>query len=78
MADFVMPIFPSRRTPPMSNAERQRRFRERNPGYYNRYYKRLTPAETERLIRETIEAGETILARRSAEQTSAAAQDAQP
>ena len=24
--------------PPMSNAERQRRFRERNPGYHRRYY----------------------------------------
>ncbi len=27
-----------RPTPPMSNIERQRRFRERHPGYYDRYH----------------------------------------
>jgi hypothetical protein len=31
--NWGMPIVP---TPPMSNTERQRQFRERNPGYYAR------------------------------------------
>ena len=32
------------RPPPMSNAERQRQFRERNPGYYGRLHRRRTAA----------------------------------
>jgi hypothetical protein len=27
--------------PPTSNIERQRQFRQRNPGYYNKYYARI-------------------------------------
>ena len=32
---------------PVSNTERQRRFRERNPGYFKRYYKRKCPLQEE-------------------------------
>lgn len=30
----------NKRTPPMSNTERQRLFRERNPGYYGRLHRK--------------------------------------
>ena len=30
--------------PPLSNAERQRKFRKQNPGYRNRFRSRFTPA----------------------------------
>ena len=33
-----------KRSPPMSNVERQRRFRERNPGYYGRFHARQRAA----------------------------------
>lgn len=33
-------------TPPMSNTERQRRFRERNPGYYGRLHRRRSAMVT--------------------------------
>ena len=33
------PFFQAQRRPPMSNAERQRQFRKRNPGYYGRLHR---------------------------------------
>jgi hypothetical protein len=34
----------SKRVAPMSNTERQRRFRERNPGYYGRLHRKRKAA----------------------------------
>jgi hypothetical protein len=50
--------------PPMSNLERQRQFRERNPGYYGRLHARRR-AETEaRLEMKRLEAAQAKVARR--------------
>jgi hypothetical protein len=48
--------------PPMSNAERQRQFRERNPGYYGRLH-RKRKAEVMALIAARTAAAEAMAAR---------------
>ena len=54
--DMPMPMFqPRGMHPPMSNTERQRQFRERNPGYYGRLH-RKRKAELEAMARATVEA----------------------
>ncbi|MEM1011133.1 MAG: hypothetical protein AAGI46_02800 [Planctomycetota bacterium] len=63
-----MPVFQPRGThPPMSNTERQRQFRERNPGYYGRLHRKR---KAERLARLAAKAAqeqglETVVMRKS-------------
>ena len=52
-----------RPTPPMSNIERQRRFRERHPGYYGRYhanYRARIKANVVAIAMATETMGETV------------------
>lgn len=46
----------------MSNAERQRRFRERNPGYYGRLHRKRNAAIKARLEQQKAEAAARIQA----------------
>lgn len=63
-----------KRVAPMSNTERQRRFRERNPGYYGRLHRKRKAAI--RAVLEPIWA--EARSKRRAEAQSAAAQAATP
>ena len=54
-----MPVRPAR---PTSNTERQRQFRERNPGYYGRLHARRR--EVIKALRQQIAAAEATAARR--------------
>ena len=52
---------------PMSNAERQRRFRARNPGYRNRY--RYEPTKAQAILAETLADAEALVNGGKAEAT---------
>jgi hypothetical protein len=56
-----MLLFPA----PMSNTERQRRFRERNPGYYGRLHARKRArSKADVLEMQRVAAAEAMIARR--------------
>lgn len=49
-------FYPRGYFPPVSNTERQRAFRERNPGYYGRLHRRKKQARLARLKVQALEA----------------------
>jgi hypothetical protein len=58
--------------PPMSNTERQRRFRERNPGYYGRLHRKRSGGTKRMLEQQRIAAHAAIDARYQAEKAARA------